>query len=164
MFTSDKEKAVRYADKLTETAFLCLAASVFCILFGAIYEVFSHGVYSFYMIYAFAVPLVLGAVPFLAAALSAKRQKDGSLFRLPGTLSIHTWNAGIAALTVGCIFQGVLRIYGTTNRLVIVYPVVGVILLLIGLVSYIMSCKTAERMFRRQMEKEQTKEENLVNV
>ena len=32
--------------------------SIFCAFFGAVYEWFSHGVFSYYMIYAFAVPLL----------------------------------------------------------------------------------------------------------
>lgn len=34
--------------------------SVFCLIFGIIYEIFSHQVYSIFMICAFCVPLVLG--------------------------------------------------------------------------------------------------------
>ena len=41
-----------------------LLSTVICALFGAVYELFSHEVYSYYMIYAFAFPLLLGAAPF----------------------------------------------------------------------------------------------------
>ena len=61
-----------------------LTASVFCALFGAVYELFSHGVYSYWMIYAFAFPLLLGAIPCLAA-LQEIMQEWGLrfLFHLP---------------------------------------------------------------------------------
>jgi len=102
---------------------------VFCALFGAVYELFSHEVYSYFMIYAFAIPLVLGVLPNLAAALFG--------WRAPGKIAANAWNSGVAALTVGCIFQGALEIYGTTNQLAIVYPVVAAALLVAGVVFHV---------------------------
>ena len=87
-----------------------LFSTVGSILFGAVYELFSHGVWSCFMICAFAFPLLLGAIPFF---LLRKRGKS-----FPGRAAdlIH---AGVAALTVGSILQGVLEIYGTSNPLTI---------------------------------------------
>ena len=98
------------------------------ILFGAIYERFSHEVYSYYMIYAFAFPLVLGVLPGLSIVLFD--------LRIPSATTIRLWSYGIAVLTVGSAFKGVLDIYGTTNRLIWVYPVSGVILLLSALLTH----------------------------
>ena len=42
-------------------AVLSLSFAVFCAFFGAVYEHFSFGVYSNFMIYAFAFPLAAGA-------------------------------------------------------------------------------------------------------
>lgn len=106
-----------------------LFVSAFLALFGAVYEAFSHGVYSGYMVFAFAVPLLLGALPY-AALLLGKRPPD--------RVFLNLWNAGIASLSVGCVFQGVLEIYGTTNALVVVYPVVGGTLLLLGIVHLLL--------------------------
>jgi hypothetical protein len=106
-----------------------LLASLFCALFGAIYEHFSHGVFSGFMIYAFAFPLVFGALPFFAMSLAG--------WRLPRRLPFNLYNAGIASLTVGSIFQGVLDIYGTTNNLTAVYWVLGTGLTLIGAVLHL---------------------------
>lgn len=39
-------------------------AALFCALFGAVYELFSHSVFSYYMLYAFMIPLVGGALLF----------------------------------------------------------------------------------------------------
>ena len=125
MFTSD-ERTV----SLLKTALAHLCAAVFCVFFGAVYERFSHEVYSYWMIYAFALPLTLGTLPMLSLALWGRM--------LPGQVSLWLWNAGIAALTVGCIFRGVLDIYGTTNRLWAAYPIVGGALLALGLVSYLL--------------------------
>ena len=44
-------------------------------------------------------------------------------------------------MTVGCVFRGVLEIYGTTNALCVVYPVAGSILLTIGLITGIVGSK-----------------------
>lgn len=62
MYTSDIKQTRKRALK---TALIYLTASVICAVFGAIYESFSHGVYSGFMIYAFAFPLILGTLPFL---------------------------------------------------------------------------------------------------
>lgn len=101
--------------------------SLFCALFGAIYEYYSHGVYSYYMIYAFAIPLICA---FLCLILYFSR------FKMPGSGTANFYNFGIACLTVGAIMKGVLVIYGTTNRLMIVYPLVGIIMLLLSIISF----------------------------
>lgn len=111
------------------TTFVYLAVTVLCALFGAVYELFSHGVFSYFMIYAFAIPLVLGALPSLVRALKA--------LPAPCKRAVNAWNSGVAALTVGCIFQGALEIYGTTNQLAIAYPVVAVVLLMAGIAFHV---------------------------
>ena len=94
-----------------------MAVSAFLAFFGAIYEYYSHQVYSYYMIYAFAIPLVMGALPYGIIALQDQYRPRGS--------ALHLWNSAIAAFTVGSLFKGVLDIYGTTNKLVAVYPIAG---------------------------------------
>ena len=125
MFTSDKKL-------LVQTAWIYACAAAFCAFFGAVYEVFSHQVYSYFMIYAFALPLCLGTLPALLFAL-----KD---WQAPPRLARQLYHSGVAALTAGCIFEGVLRIYGTTNRLIWVYPVAGTILLLGGAGAWVVHC------------------------
>ena len=93
-----------------------MAAAALLAVFGAVYELFSHEVYSYFMIYAFGVPLLLGALPYGIMALRG---------RTPKRLTVNLWNSMIAAFSVGSLFQGVLDIFGTTNRLIIVYPVLG---------------------------------------
>ena len=110
-------------------------AAVITAFFGAVYEHFSHEVYSYYMIYAFAVPLIMGTIPYLLAGISDIRQ--------PERLTINTYNSAVAAFTVGCVFKGVLDIYGTTNKLIIVYPVLGAAFLLISVTSLFLSAKKA---------------------
>ncbi len=123
MFTlDDKTKSV------IKTAFVYLIITLFCAVIGAVYEKFSHEVYSYYMIYAFVIPLTLGAIPLFALGLFGKKT--------PCRFSLNAWNSGVAALTVGSIFKGALDIYGTTNKLLIVYPIVAGILLLAGIIAF----------------------------
>ena len=109
-----------------------IAGTVFLALFGAVYELFSHEVYSYFMIYAFAVPLMLGVMPYALLLISRK---------VPGRAALNLWNSGIAALSVGCVFRGVLEIYGTTNSLSVIYPVSGLLLLTAGLITGIVGLK-----------------------
>ena len=109
-----------------------VAGTVFLALFGAVYEIFSHEVYSYYMIYAFAIPLVLGVLPYSLLLIFRK---------YPGRVALNLWNSGIAALSVGCAFRGALDIYGTTNVLSAVYPVAGFALLTAGMFALIIGSK-----------------------
>ncbi len=105
-----------------------IAGTMFLALFGAVYELFSHEVYSYFMIYAFFVPLILGVLTYALMLIFRKYPKRAAL---------KLWNAGIAALSVGCLFRGVLEIYGTTNSLGVVYPIAGGALLAAGLIAQI---------------------------
>ena len=109
-----------------------IAGTVFLALFGAVYELFSHEVYSYFMIYAFAVPLMLGVMPYALLLISRK---------VPGRAALNLWNSGIAALSVGCVFRGVLEIYGTTNSFSVIYPVSGLLPLTAGLITGIVGLK-----------------------
>lgn len=113
---------------MAKTGFVYLFISLFCVLFGAVYEIFSHEVYSYFMLYAFVFPLVCGALPFFGMAFCRTP--------VPGRASQNFYHSGIAALTTGSLFEGVLEIYGTTNRLVLVYWILGVGFLLLGLILY----------------------------
>lgn len=125
MFTSDIDKAVKKAGK---TAFVYLLISIFCALFGAVYELYSHEVYSFYMIYAFAFPLVGGVLPFSILQLVRVKCYTGAVSR-------NLYHSGIATLTVGSIIRGVLDIYGTTNMLSDYYWKIGIGLTLAGIAT-----------------------------
>lgn len=115
------------------TALVYLGVTVFCALLGAIYELFSHGVYSYFMIYSFAFPLLMGTAPYLI------------LVYLPlGTPNVHArmlCHAGVATLTVGSIARGILDIYGTANTLWFFYPVAGGALFIAGICFAAATCK-----------------------
>ncbi len=135
LFTSDTDIN---PGSIAKTAFLYLLISVFCALFGAVYEIYSHEVYSFYMIYAFAFPLILGAVPFSVLKLC-------SVKKLPCFWARNLYHGGIAALTIGSIIHGVLEIYGTTNELTSCYRIVGILMVMLGLILYFAQLVLDER-------------------
>lgn len=136
MFTSDSAQRI----KMAKIGFKYLLASLFCAFFGAVYEQFSHEVYSGFMIYAFAFPLALGALPFFALSLYG--------CRMPGETAIRLYGAGIATLTVGSVMEGVLIIYGTTNPLLKVYWLVGLAFMTAALLLYAARVLFGERRTR----------------
>ncbi len=135
MYTSDTDQNTRRASK---TALVYLLISLFCILFGAVYELYSHGVYSYYMLYAFVFPLAGGTLPF--SILNLMR---GRIY--PNAPARNLYHSGIAALTVGSIIRGVLDIYGTTNALTVWYWRAGFILLTAGILLFITNLLKRER-------------------
>ncbi len=117
--------------ELRKTGLLLLPASLLVLVFGIIYEHFSHNVFSGYMMFAWVILLAGGAVPCLLAARLIRKE-------VPLTLSRQLYLSGIAALTVGSLFRGVLDIYGTTNHLLIFYPVLGFGLAGAGIAFYLL--------------------------
>ena len=111
-------------------ALIYLAAASFCAAFAAVYERFSHGVYSPFMVFAFLIPFIGGFIPYLLIGLLKGR--------FPKKLSFYLYNAGIGFLTIGSLMQGALEIYGTTNSLMTIYPVAGGVLLVHGIVLYLL--------------------------
>lgn len=62
---------------------------------GAVYEHFSFGVYSYFMIYAFAIPLAGGALPFLAKYMKDMRGADAS----SGAVEVSAYSGAAAGIT-----------------------------------------------------------------
>ena len=127
MYTSDHKTA---AAEYLKRARTYLILTIACCLIGAVYEHFSFGVYSYFMLYAFAVPMVCGVLP--ALFLASSRQPS----EIP-RWSIKLWDAGIAVWTVGAFFRGILEIYGTASALTKWYRIAGSILLLSAAVLYV---------------------------
>ena len=117
--------------RLKDQGKIYIIVTLFCILFAIIYESFSHGVISSFMIYAFIIPLLFGVfVPYLLYYLKIKK--------LPTGIENKAYNAGVATLTVGSIIEGVLQIYGTTNSKVYIYLVLGLFFLIFSISSYLL--------------------------
>ena len=124
MFTSDTEHK-KAQDRLI---LIDLLIALFCVLFSAVYESFSHGVWSYCMVYAFAFPLALGVLPLLIIRMT------GAPY--PNRFVRNAIRAGIASLTIGSFVTGALEIYGTTHPLTAVYWIAGGALVLIGAAVY----------------------------
>jgi len=117
---ASKEKGLRIA-------FVYTLVTIFCALFGAVYEAFSHGVYAYGMLYAFAFPLLGGVLP---AILFLRHGKT-----LPSETSQQLWHFGISAFTVGSLFSGALEIYGTSSGLTAMYWLAGGTCLLLSVLA-----------------------------
>jgi len=119
--------------QLKKTMFTYVGIVIFCMIFGVVYEVFSHGVISHFMLHGFFVPLVLGLIPYLILFLLIKGKG-------PGMVAGYLYNAGVATISVGTYFKGMLDIYGTTRiAFVIIYYIIGGLLLVTGITLYIIS-------------------------
>lgn len=130
MSASNKKEAVR-------TVGIYLGLTVFWGVFSLIYEHFSHGVYSNYMIDLFLFPLIGGVLPFTLLWRLPK-------VRYPILLARNAWHCGLITLTVGSCLKGIFDIYGTTAPLVRVYWAAGTVLMVFGLGAYLLQKKTAE--------------------
>jgi hypothetical protein len=115
---------------LSRTRNSFLGATVGVAAFAAVYELFSHQVYSHFLIFAFLIPLFGGVLPYSLLSGSQRSKK-------PGILAQCLYNSGLATLTAGSIFQGILEIYGTTSHLSIVYWTIGFSLSILGLIAYV---------------------------
>ena len=128
MFTSDNDNV-----KDLRTALIYLIISIILAAAGAVYEHFSFGVYSYFMIYAFAIPLAGGTLPFMLRYLRRAKlyeSRDGKHIRpAKHHLSAELYHAAIASLTVGSIVQGILAICGRPNSLTVVYLIAAAVLL-----------------------------------
>ena len=115
MFTLDKKYLVRNG-----------AAAVFLLVFALIYEHFSHGVISGYMLGAWLIPLA-GSIPYLGIERLHRRHaaENGEQRRAAAS---GLWQLGIFTLSQGFIMKGVIEIYGTTNRWTVVYVPAAVLL------------------------------------
>ncbi len=108
-----------------------LAVSVFVAIFGIVYEWFGHGILSMSMILAFLYPFLLGFIPTLG--LSFSEMMATIPYEKGIRFGCNLFYSGIATLTVGSIAMGVVEIYGTTNRFMIVYTVAGIVMLFVGM-------------------------------
>ena len=100
--------------------------TLFCIAFNYVYSLFSHGVSSPFMSYAFVFSLVLGVVGF--TVFGRLNLDDRTAFNL--------YNAGIATLTVGSILRGTIDIAGADTTYPVYYFFVGTVFVAIGGLMY----------------------------
>ena len=118
--------------------------TIFVFAFAQIYGLFSHGVYSAFMSYAFLLPLTLIFLPKFINLCTGNRLWNLSLENVDEagekklfftSLAFFLWKSGVAVLTVGSIYKGVLDIYGTSGTFEWIYLVVGILALVSGGIS-----------------------------
>lgn len=102
-----------------------LIISIICGIFSAVYEYFSHGVFSIYMVLPGVVLFVLG---FILVPL---------LNKLFDRISFNLYNSFLACLLTGSYIKGILDIYGTTNDLIYVYFIADIVFLLLTIIFMI---------------------------
>ena len=99
--------------------------AVFCIVFGAVYEAFSFGVFSYFMIYAFVFPLTAGIIYLI---MYMKKVQASRIF-------LNLLNSASVTAALGSLAAGVVEIYGTENRLLGIYPIVAGVLLAAAVIA-----------------------------
>ena len=73
-------------------------------------------------------------------------------------MGINLFCSGVATLTMGSIATGVVEIFGTTNRLLKYYIIVGGILLIIGAITGSIAYSYAVSDFEAEDEEERIRE------
>ena len=100
--------------------------SIVVLIIGAVYELFSHQVYSPFMYLMFMIPLLLGVLPNLVARILDKSfitSKDARA----------TYKLGILTLIFGSFLKGVLDIYGTSSVYPVLYLPAAIVLIIVAL-------------------------------
>ena len=120
-----------------KSLFIYIGVTIFAGVFSFVYELFSHQVYSDFMVYLFVFPLVLGVIPN-ALALAIPRLNVGSAWQK----TVQAF--AVATLSVGSILQGIVEIYGTTNSLINYFFIVGGVFLLTSIIIWIVNADRAK--------------------
>lgn len=120
-----------------KSLFIYIGVTIFAGIFSFEYELFSHQVYSNFMVYLFVVPLVLGVIPN-ALALAILRLDVGNAWQK----TVQAF--AVATLSVGSVLQGIVEIYGTTNSLINYFFIAGSVFLLMSIIIWIVNADRAK--------------------
>lgn len=120
---------------LRKTVLSYLLITVLVIAIDNIYALFGHGVRSPYMDYMFLYPLIGGCLVFFILNRLAPGIRTAKRFRL----GYNLYNSGIATLTMGSFFTGILEIAGTASYFSIVFFVTGWVLAAAGFIFLVRS-------------------------
>ena len=104
-----------------------VVAAVLCGFFSAVYEYFSHGVVSYWMVCLGLIPLLAGALPVLVLGFLGVRVHVATR---------ELWACGVLALALGSCLMGVLEIYGTTSPYVGCYVIAAAVPLVLAAISH----------------------------
>ena len=104
------------------------AVTVFCMVFAAVYEAFSHQVYSVFMLLSPMIPFAGGVVIMLLLKAAGAPK--------PCRLAMSVYNRSMATFTVGSMIFGVFDIYGSSPAVLPIYWGVGIVLFVSAVVIY----------------------------
>ncbi len=113
-----RRRAAVMHNRYVRTALAYAGVSAFCLVFCAIYEIFSFGEHSLFMRMMFMIPLLGGAVPF---GLMAVSENPPSVSRV----AFNLWNSGLAVRVSGCLVRGIIEISGRVSDYDNYYWVIG---------------------------------------
>lgn len=103
--------------------------AAFLFIFSRIYESLSYGEVSVFMHYMFCATLVGGIL--LLGLLQVKPNLSRITYNL--------WNSGIATITAGCLFRGIINLSGRSTTLDQPYWYVGAGFLALSLITLFIS-------------------------
>ena len=115
--------------RFSRTFISYLAMAAFLFIFSRIYESLSYGEVSVFMHYMFCATLVGGIV--LLGLLQVKPNLSRMTYNL--------WNSGIATITAGCLFRGIINLSGRSTTLDQPYWYVGAGFLKLSLITLFIS-------------------------
>ncbi|WP_313176307.1 hypothetical protein [Streptococcus parasuis] len=115
--------------RFSRTFISYLAMAAFLFIFSRIYESLSYGEVSVFMHYMFCATLVGGIV--LLGLLQIKPNLSRMTYNL--------WNSGIATITAGCLFRGIINLSGRSTTLDQPYWYVGAGFLALSLITLFIS-------------------------
>lgn len=115
-------------NRYVKTALVYAGITAFCLVFCAVYEIFSFGEHSLYMRTMFMIPLLGGAIPFGLMAVSENPPKISRV-------TFNLWNSGLAVHVSGCIVRGIIEISGRASDYDIFYWVISGIFLVLAILN-----------------------------
>lgn len=115
--------------RFSRTFISYLAMAAFLFIFSRIYESLSYGEVSVFMHYMFCATLVGGIL--LLGLLQVKPNLSRMTYNL--------WNSGIATITAGCLFRGIINLTGRSTTLDQPYWYVGAGFLALSLITLFIS-------------------------
>ena len=115
--------------RFSRTFISYLAMAAFLFIFSRIYESLSYGEVSVFMHYMFCATLVGGILLF--GLLQVKPNLSRMTYNL--------WNSGIATITAGCLFRGIINLSGRSTTLDQPYWCVGAGFLVLSLITLFIS-------------------------
>lgn len=116
--------------KISKTVIGYMLITLAAIVINKVYALFGHGVSSDSMTYMFLYPLIGGVIFYTLIKLIFPHVYQFHGYRL--FFNLH--NSGIAALTTGSLFEGILEIAGTNSSFTKVFFTAGWIFIGIGII------------------------------